>query len=293
MQPGIVIRTVGGFCDVQTETGEVLRCLVPGKIKREHQRVLVGDRVYVRATTPTEVVVEQVLPRTRELVRPPVANADVLVVVNSVAYPAVNLVLLDRLLLAAHQQDLECIICWNKVDLAEESPQLAQYIEAYAREGYKCVRTSAVRGDGIDELTALLSGSIAVLAGDSGVGKSALFNRLLGERIQEEGDVSHRLRRGRHTTREVVLYPLPKGGFIADTPGFTRISLSGIEPVELDSFFFSRYLSNCYYPDCRHRDEPDCAIKEAVAQGEIPAWRYDQYLTFLEELEVIMDEQWK
>ncbi|MCK9221415.1 MAG: ribosome small subunit-dependent GTPase A [Limnochordia bacterium] len=293
MQKGIVIRAIGGYYFVQTEQGQVYQCLLRGKLKRQHQRILVGDWVHARPTSSSEGVIEEVLPRRLELSRPPVANLDILVVVNSVVHPSVNLVLLDRILLAARQQGLRCILCWNKVDLEQEDPQLSGYIQAYLQQGYDCVRTSALTGEGIDRLIELLSGSMAVLTGDSGVGKSALLNRVLGQTVQEEGDISQRLKRGRHTTREVVLYPLGNGGFIADTPGFTRMPLVGVEPVVLEDFFFREYFSGCYYSDCRHRNEPECAVKEAVAKGDIPSWRYDNYLFLLDELVDSQEGQWK
>jgi ribosome biogenesis GTPase len=284
MQEGIVIRAVGGFYFVDTPAGE-FRCYLRGRIKRE-LALLVGDRVMISPVDRENAVIEAVLPRQNSLIRPPIANVDLCIVVAALANPSLNLKLLDRFLVLIQSASLAAIICLNKIDLVPAA-QVADIAAIYRRAGFTVVPTSARTGTGIETLTGLLEGKISVVAGPSGVGKSSLLNQIQPGFALQVGEISRKLRRGRHTTRHVELLTLPGKGRVADTPGFTSLNLTGIDRRELMYYFpeFIELAPECRYTPCLHWREPDCAVKKGVQQGQIDKGRYKHYLDFLQELE--------
>lgn len=285
---GTVVRAYGGFYFVKLDdSGEVISCRSRGKVRRGAQEVqralLVGDRVQLELAGD-EPVVQCALPRTSELIRPPVANIDLVLVVVAAANPSPNLLFADRLLVSVEHAALESLVLINKVDLVtpEEASGLRRYFEAAT---YTPILTSVKRGDGLDEVRALLHGRTATVAGASGVGKSALINALVPGSARETGDVSDRLQRGRHTTRHSELLSVPGDGFVADTPGFTAIELAPLEPRQLAVLFpeMESLEGRCRFVGCLHEKEPGCAVKEAVASGAIGEERYQHYLMMLSE----------
>lgn len=256
-------------------------CSLRGRLRHAKQQVLVGDRVEIRPGHENTGVVEKVLPRRSSLNRPAVANVDQAVIVFSLREPDPNPGLLERFLISALLNQIEPLICFNKVDLAREAE-----IELVSRYRNSCpvVVTSAKTGRGLDHLRELLSGKISVLAGPSGVGKSTILNALIPGLKLKTGELSAKLKGGRHTTRHVELICLPEGGFVADTPGFTSLDLPDIKPEDLAGFFPEMKDGGCYFNSCLHFKEPGCAIREAVEAGRIDEARYRQYLKFLEEL---------
>ncbi len=291
---GIIIRAMGGFYDVRTEDGKVLRCRARGRFKKEGINIMVGDRVEVAFLSAAEGVLEKVLARRTQLVRPPVANVDQLVAICSPRFPPLSLQVLDRLLVLAEAGGLGSIICLNKIDLAETEEELTALQSIYAGSGYTVLATSALDGRGIDQLKDCLRGKITVVAGQSGVGKSSLLNRLQTGLDLRTGVISGRLGRGRHTTRHVELLPLDGGGMVADTPGFSQLDLAGVSSRALGQCFpeLAGASVRCRFQGCRHRSEPECAVKEAVASGGIPAERYRNYLAFLAEIEETERGRW-
>lgn len=288
MCEGVVVRGYGGFYFVLPASlrGEAVPCRVRGRLKKAGGRILVGERVEYTppVASGTEGVIENLLPRRVALVRPPVANVDQLVAVVSAASPPPDLLQLDRLLCLAQRSGVAAVVCLNKADLVE--PREAEELLApYRQAGYPVLAVSAKTGANLDALAGLLAGRVTVLAGRSGVGKTALSNRLVPGRTAPTGEVSARLRQGRHTTRHVELLALEGGGLLADTPGFSVVQDETLLEDEVPGLFpeYHKAAEGCRFRGCLHDQEPGCAVKERVGRGELSPERYQRYLVLLRE----------
>ncbi len=296
---GIVLRVYSDFIDVLSEEGERWRCKVTGRLKRRRRRttlVAAGDRVQFRPVDAgkREALITAILPRKSALSRrrpgaiTPVedvilANPDEIMVVFAAAEPEPNLFLLDRFLVAAESSEIPSFIVINKIDLTGEARARATF-GLYEAVGYPVYYVSAKEGAGVDALRRHLRDHITVVAGPSGAGKSSLINRLLPGLNLKVGDLM-RIGKGKHTTRWAQLYPLPTGGFIADTPGLRELGLWDIRPNELSDYFpeIRALAPQCRFSDCTHINEPGCAVREAVARGEIHPHRWQSYLQLFQE----------
>ena len=271
-----IIKALSGFYYVQTEDG-VVECRARGRFRRQDQLPLVGD--FVRITRQGDKgVLEALLPRKNAFIRPAVVNIDQLVVLASCAIPVTEPFLIDRVLAIAQLQNVPALVVVNKDDLAPAQP----LAEIYRRAGVPVLVTSAETGEGIEALREALAGKLSCLTGNSGVGKSSLLNRACPQLQLPVGEVSEKLGRGRHTTRHIELYSLGSNTFVADTPGFSAFDTERMELVhkeQLQYAFpeFAPYLGHCQFPDCAHRKEPGCAVRKALAEGEIGQTRYDSY----------------
>ncbi|HJH87918.1 MAG: ribosome small subunit-dependent GTPase A [Oscillospiraceae bacterium] len=271
-----IIKALSGFYYVQAEDG-VVECRARGRFRRQDQSPLVGD--FVRITRQGDKgVLEALLPRKNAFIRPAVANIDQLVVLASCAIPVTEPFLIDRVLAIAQLQNVPALVVVNKDDLAPAQP----LAEIYRRAGVPVLVTSAETGEGIEALREALAGKLSCLTGNSGVGKSSLLNRACPQLQLPVGEVSEKLGRGRHTTRHIELYSLGSNTFVADTPGFSAFDTERMELVhkeQLQYAFpeFAPYLGHCQFPDCAHRKEPGCAVRKALAEGEIGQTRYDSY----------------
>ena len=271
-----IIKALSGFYYVQTEDG-VVECRARGRFRRQDQSPLVGD--FVRITRQADKgVLEALLPRKNAFIRPAVANIDQLVVLASCAIPVTEPFLIDRVLAIARLQNVPALVVVNKDDLAPAQP----LAEIYRGAGVPVLVTSAETGEGIEALREALAGKLSCLTGNSGVGKSSLLNRACPQLCLPVGEVSEKLGRGRHTTRHIELYSLGADTFVADTPGFSAFDTERMELVhkeQLQYAFpeFAPYLGHCQFPDCAHRKEPGCAVREALAEGKIGQTRYDSY----------------
>lgn len=271
-----IIKALSGFYYVQAEDG-VVECRARGRFRRQDQSPLVGD--FVRITRQGDKgVLEALLPRKNAFIRPAVANIDQLVVLASCAIPVTEPFLIDRVLAIAQLQNVPALVVVNKDDLAPAQP----LAEIYRRAGVPVLVTSAETGEGIEALREALAGKLSCLTGNSGVGKSSLLNRTCPQLQLPVGEVSEKLGRGRHTTRHIELYSLGSNTFVADTPGFSAFDTERMELVhkeQLQYAFpeFAPYLGHCQFPDCAHRKEPGCAVRKALAEGEIGQTRYDSY----------------
>ena len=277
METGRIIKALSGFYYVQTDT-DVTECRARGRFRKDGQSPLVGDRVEL-TRQGSQGTVEAILPRRNAFLRPAVANIDVLVVLASCAIPQTEPFLIDRILAIAARQNVPCLVCVNKDDLAPAAP----LAEIYERAGYPTVTTSAATGEGIEALRAQITGKCAVFTGNSGVGKSSVLNALLPELHLSVGEVSQKLGRGRHTTRHIELYTLPDNTYIADTPGFSSFDTERMDQIckeaLADTFLdFAPYIGRCQFPDCAHRKEPGCAVRAALEAGKIGKTRYESYL---------------
>lgn len=295
---GVIVRSYGLHFDVSTEAG-LLRCTLRGMLKRERRKTdpaAVGDRVRATLNTPDseppQGVIEEILPRVRSLSRLArgssdseqviLANPDQLVAVFAIRDPEPHARMIDRLLLLAEARGIDAIICVNKVDLVD-LPEIDAFFEPFRMAGYPIIPTSALQGIGIDDLRARLKGKITAFAGPSGVGKSSLLNRIIPDLEERTGDISGATGKGKHTTTWTTLFQIDDNTFVADTPGMRQLGLWGIDYDNLDELFpeFRPYLNECYYADCRHLEEPDCAVLEALAAGAIHPDRYDSYRRLL------------
>lgn len=283
MLEGVVIKAYSGYYYVQQQE-KLWTCRLRGKFRLEKQEVLVGDRVKIKPADNDTGVVYEVMPRSSKLVRPPVANVEQAIITFAVQNPEPNLNLLDRFLVLAEEAGVTPIICLNKGDLLTGAPP--SWFSIYRAIGYQVILTSAKESQGIEQLKQLLIGKISVFAGPSGVGKSSLLNAIQPGLKLQTGEISQKLKRGRHTTRHVELLPLQGGGLVADTPGFSNLYLPTVTAGELIHLFpeMAPYAGQCRFNSCSHSKEPDCAVKEAVKTGHISERRYHSYIHLATEL---------
>lgn len=278
-----VIKMYNGFYYLQVAgQEELLSCRLRGRIKRNKGAVVTGDYVEYQMLEDGTGVIESCLPRRTLLKRPAVANIDQVLITFAARQPDLNQLLLNRFLVLAEWSGIpEIVICINKCDLLEEK---VDFLQDYVQAGYKLLMVSAQEGQGIQELKNLLAGRVTVFAGPSGVGKSSLLNAVDSNLELATGKISDKIKRGKHTTRAACLLPLPEGGTVVDTPGFSAAELENIDKAQLAHYFpeFRPYIEKCYYNTCTHSHEPDCAVKEAVAAGAICQARYEAYLNILQ-----------
>ncbi len=284
---GRIVKGIAGFYYVFIPGVGILECKAKGIFRKNKLKPLVGDRVLVTLLNKEEKTgnIEEILERENELIRPAVANIDQALVVFALKSPEPNFNLLDRFLLMMKQKGLPCILAFNKADLVGED-RLAEIRSLYEKSGHPIFFISAKNEMGLLELKDALLGKITTLAGPSGVGKSSLINSLQTGVSMETGTVSEKIQRGKHTTRHSELIPIDEDSFILDTPGFTSLSVFNLEKEELESLYseFEPYRKHCRFTPCSHTHEPDCAVKEALEQGEISTVRYENYQQIYEEL---------
>ena len=284
---GKIIKGIAGFYYVYGEDGELYECKAKGIFRKDKQKPLVGDNVEITVLDPDkkEGNLVEIFPRKNSLIRPAVANVDQAFVIFAADKPRPNFMLLDRFLIMMEQEEVPAVICFNKKDLVSEKEARELY-EVYKDCGYQVILSSTLEGEGTDEIRKALEGKTTVVAGPSGVGKSSLTNLLQGEVQMETGEISKKLKRGRHTTRHSQVIPVGEDTFLMDTPGFSSPYTTGMEEHELKDYFpeFRKYEGKCRFQGCRHIHEPDCEVKAALQRGEISSIRYEDYLSLYEEL---------
>lgn len=284
METGIIMKALSGFYYVDPGDGSLIACRARGKFRHQHITPLVGDRVEFTALEDGSGMVDEILPRKNEFLRPAVANIDQLVIIASGAIPVTDPFLIDRMTSLAESKGCDSIICINKCDL-ERADDL---YDIYTAAGFSTVRVSAQTGEGIGELASLIAGKVSAFTGNSGVGKSSILNTLEPGFSLAVGQVSERLGRGRHTTRHVELFRLKSGAVVADTPGFSSFDTDQTEVRQKESLAatfreFRPYLDQCRFVGCAHVKEKGCAVREAVRQGEIPPSRHASYVRLYEQ----------
>lgn len=286
MIEGRIIKGIGGFYYVDTDNG-LYECRARGIFRKNKITPLVGDFVKISVVDEENKkgVVEEIAERETELVRPPIANVNKALIVFAVKNPTPHLSLLDRFIVLAERENLEIVIILTKVDLDDDNT-FEKIKNIYEPCGYKVIGVSNLEKKNIDKVKEELKDNTVVFAGPSGVGKSSLLNEIDKNFKLKTGDVSDKIKRGKHTTRHAELFELEFGGMVADTPGFSSLTLDDIEDVDLKDYFieFDNYDDCKFGSRCIHQNEPNCAVKEAVENGEIPKERYESYIQLLNEI---------
>ena len=284
---GKIIKGIAGFYYIYAENDEVYECKAKGIFRKDNRKPLVGDNVEIEVLDEQEKEgsVTAILPRKNSLIRPAVANVDQAFVIFAMENPKPNFMLLDRFLIMMEKENVPAVICFNKKDLATEE-ELEFLYETYKSCGYQVILSSTFNGEGLEEIREILKGKTTVVAGPSGVGKSSITNALLENVQMETGEISKKLKRGKHTTRHSQVIPVGKDTYLMDTPGFSSLYLTDIEEQELKDYFpeFREYEDQCRFQGCRHIHEPGCAVKEALNNHKISSLRYEDYLGLHEEI---------
>ena len=276
-----IVKGIGGFYYVKTADG-IVECRAKGIFRRRGVTPVAGDRVRLEHETGTAVIAE-ILPRKNVFVRPPVANVDQFFIVASTVQPVPSTLVIDKLSAIAVDRGAQPVLVITKGDLYG-ADTLAQ---CYSTAGFPVLCVNAAPGEGLAPLRDMLAGKLSVFSGNSGVGKSTLLGALMPGCELETAEISQKLGRGRHTTREVVLYEA-HGGLVADTPGFASLDMARAaaipkENLELAFPDIARLFGQCRFTGCSHLSEVGCAVREAVHRGEIARTRYESYAALYEQ----------
>ena len=287
---GKIVKGISGFYYVHVVETGIYECKAKGVFRNRKVKPLVGDNVEIVVLDEEKRIgnVEEILPRKNELIRPAVSNIDMALVIFAAAKPDPNFNLLDRFLCMIEYQKVPVTICFNKCDLVSEDEK-EKLQQIYAPAGYEILFTSVKTGENIDNLKALLADKTTTVAGPSGGGKSSLINELqTGVRMQT-GAISDKIGRGKHTTRHSEIISIGQDTYIMDTPGFSSMDLPGFEKEDLWTCYpeFVPYEPECRFIGCSHIGEPDCGVKNALAEEKISQVRYDNYVMLYEEMKNI------
>ena len=280
---GRIIKGIGGFYNVLLEGGTIVTCKARGRFRNEGVTPMVGDQVEVSFHETGFAAMDDILPRKNALLRPPVANIDLLVIVLSASIPKPDFLLADKLLIQAKTLQIEPLLVLNKMDSAK--PEITdEFLRDYA--AFHTLLASSATGEGIDALKQALTNRVSCFAGQSAVGKSSLLNALFPELALETGGLAKKTDRGKHTTRQAELWPY-LGGAVLDTPGFSLFEMSELEQSALDASYpeFAGVTSECRFTGCRHVAEPDCAVKALLQTGKLSQGRYARYIEIQAEIE--------
>ena len=282
---GKIIKGVAGDYTVITPDDKRYICRAKGIFRKNGITPLIGDNVEIEILSETEGNILSIGKRRNSLIRPACANVDQVLLVFAATSPEPNFNLLDRFLIMMQKQSVSTVLLFNKTDIADDV-RLKILAQNYEASGVKVIFASILNKEGTDAIREVLEGKTTILAGPSGVGKSSMMNLMSPENSFEVGELSERIGRGKQTTRHTELVELHNGTYLCDSPGFSSIYLEGIDHKELKNYFpeFEPYFEKCRFLSCNHINEPDCAVKEAVADGRISKIRYENYCTLYNEL---------
>ena len=292
---GKVVKGLGGLYEVRIdEGGEISRlaCRAKGVLKRDEAKVLIGDNVTVTIddSTPDGIVISEICERKNSLIRPPLANLDYIFIVFAAAKPSPVIETVDKLIAIAVHNSITPVVVVTKSDLQADAAE--EYAAIYRLAGIETFVTSSQAGEGIEEISTYIKnnvvmGKTAAFAGASGVGKSTLMNALFPNLTLATAEISHKIERGRHTTRHVEIFDIDSGadtGFLADTPGFSLIDFARFDFFSLEELLptfpeLVPYVGKCRYADCAHVGEgaEECAVARATAEGKIAPTRLESY----------------
>ncbi|MEM9819786.1 MAG: ribosome small subunit-dependent GTPase A [Bacteroidota bacterium] len=304
MKKGIVIRSTGSWYQVQLAEGTQLDCRIVGKFRLDGQKltnpVAVGDEVEIRLEADEERgLIQKILPRKNYVVRQSprkkhhlhllASNIDQAAVIMTIVHPKLKQGFIDRFLLMTEPYNIPVSIIFNKMDLYNEGDlAVYEYLkDVYEAIGYRVFLVSATEKKGLKELQESLKGKITLISGQSGVGKSTLINGMQPQLDLRTEEISDYSGKGQHTTTFAEMFDLDFGGKIIDTPGIKTLAFNNLEPMDVAHNFreFFQVSENCKFADCTHRNEPKCAVKAAIEEGDISELRYNNYLQILEEIE--------
>ncbi len=281
---GIIIKGIGGFYYVEA-AGEVYECKARGSFRKKKITPLAGDNVRITVREGKENTIDEIFNRKNFLIRPPVANIETLIIISSVKEPVPSLLVIDKLIAIAVDKGIKPCVVFSKSDLGETS----EYEEVYKKAGIDVVSVCNKTGDGVDKVKVMIGDGITVFTGNTGVGKSSLLNSIDSRFSLATGEISDKLGRGRHTTREVTLYHIGNG-LVADTPGFSSLDIQESSDIILKENLpfcfpeFNEYLGKCKFSTCSHTVEKGCLIIDAVNKGLIHRKRHESYITMYNEV---------
>lgn len=302
LHTGTIIQSTGSWYEVVTDTGVHLQCKFKGKFKiagiKSTNPLSVGDRVELKEEAEEGIgLIVNILPRKNYIIRKATklssrthiiaANIDYAFLVVTQSQPRTSLGFIDRFLLSCAAYHIPVVLLFNKTDInnAEEQQQQSAHIKLYESLGYTCLSTSAITGMGIERLRLMMQGKVCMFGGHSGVGKSALLNSLEPNINVKVGAISKVHLKGQHTTTFARMHPLSQGGWLIDTPGIKELGLVNFNKQEVAGYMpeMKMLLGKCKFNNCMHLQEPNCAVKEALANGKIAPSRYQSYLSMIED----------
>ncbi|MFR2805641.1 MAG: ribosome small subunit-dependent GTPase A [Faecalispora jeddahensis] len=293
MERGLLRKGIGGFYYVEA-ADTIYEAKARGIFRKRGITPLAGDIVDISIEEDGTCTIEEICERKNSLVRPPVANLDQLFLVVSVLHPSPNLLVLDKMLAGAEEKGISPVIVFSKTDLED----CGEYLEIYQKTGIPVLTVSSVTGDGVDRVRELLQGKLSAFSGNSGVGKSSLLNRLDEQLSLPTAEISQKLGRGRHTTRQVELLKLGPDTYVADTPGFSSVDMIQTELIRKENLAhdfreFAPYLDQCRFPSCSHTKEKGCAVLAALQEGKIARSRHQSYVSMYDEIKNIKEWELK
>ncbi|MFW5480015.1 MAG: ribosome small subunit-dependent GTPase A [Prevotella sp.] len=300
---GLVIKNTGSWYSVKTDEGNLVECKIKGNFRlkgiRSTNPVAVGDRVEIVTNQEGTAFISGIEDRRNYIIRKSqnlskqshiiAANVDLAFLVATIAHPQTSTTFIDRFLASAEAYSVPVVIVFNKVDLLQDDEDAMRYLDMmvnlYETVGYRCVRVSAVTGEGLDQLQSMLHDQITLLSGNSGVGKSTIINQLLPGVNLRTAEISEAHDTGMHTTTFSEMLPLPQGGYLIDTPGVKGFGSFDMQPEEIGSYFkeIFHFSKDCRFSNCTHTHEPGCAVIKAVEDHYIALSRYQSYLGMLKD----------
>jgi ribosome biogenesis GTPase len=303
MKQGMVMKSTGNWYDILSEDGNMIQARMGGKIRLDELKttnpVAVGDQVELTMETNHDYIIRQIMPRTNYVVRQSprkkhnlhliASNVDHALLIVTVIEPNLKMGFIDRFLLMTEPYNIPVTIVFNKSDLykAKENKIYDRVHHIYTKIGYAVVKTSTMTREGLDTIKEILTDKKVLISGQSGVGKSSLINAIVPGYEIRVGDISDHSGKGQHTTTFAEMHKWQANSFIIDTPGIKTLSFNNLEVMDVAHNFREFFLvsPDCKFNDCTHRNEPNCAVKKAVENGEINELRYNNYLQIIDDIE--------